>query len=266
MAKLKALWARFWALPWRYKGPVLGVLGVVLVTAALLDSEKAADTTPAKAETTVEATATLTPTPKQAPTSTPTPEPTAIPSPTPTATPTPQPVSLSGAGQAATEKVELASGVWKVALTHGGRSNFIVRAYGDGGQTEFLTNEIGQYSGTRMLVGDAAYIFDVDADGTWTIDIVPVALQLEAALQFESVGDDVSGLFVPAGDGPTTFAFAHAGRRNFIVRLYCDKGTVLAQNEIGAVDATRVVAIPKGSSACLWEVQADGDWSITLKQ
>jgi len=77
------------------------------------------------------------------------------------------------------------------------------------------------------------------------------------------VGDQVSGLFLPTKEGAVPFVFTHNGTSNFIVLVTCGGGTDYAQNEIGKVDGSAVVKFSDGP--CLWDVQADGEWTISAK-
>jgi hypothetical protein len=197
------------------------------------------------------------------PTATATPEATATPSPTPeaTATPTPtpapppEPVVLEGFGQTATEQVTPPASVSVATFTHSGSSNFAVQVFG-GDSEGLLINEIGPYQGSRPIFGNDPIMFDIDADGSWTIRIEPVAIVDSAA--FAGTGDAVSGLFSPPSDGP--WDVSHDGQSNFAVWLHCGGGSDLVQNEIGAVAGSTVVQFEDGP--CMWEVEADGNWSL----
>ena len=59
------------------------------------------------------------------------------------------------------------TGLTTVTITHQGRSNFAVFAYGDG-VYDLLVNEIGSYSG-EVVVPSGTVLLDVQADGAWTI-------------------------------------------------------------------------------------------------
>ena len=90
----------------------------------------------------------------------------------PTAVPTPSPVTLTGEGKKATEFFELEKGLSVVEFEHDGSSNFIVMLLdGDGDTVEYLANEIGSFEGSSAIKIDesAAYLLDVDADGSWSI-------------------------------------------------------------------------------------------------
>ena len=193
--------------------------------------------------------------PTSAPTLAPTPAPTKVSTPEPTATPAPQPVVLQGTGQTATAAVTPPSVISVVKFTHDGSSNFIVHTF-VGTEEDFLVNTIGQYEGSRPLFGNEPIIFDIDADGSWTITIEPVSLTDSAA--FTGIADSVSGLFDPPAPG--AWEFSHDGDSNFVVWLHCAGGSDLVQNEIGVVVGSGIFAFEDGP--CLWEVEADGNWSL----
>lgn len=184
----------------------------------------------------------------------------------PAADPTPEPapafgetVSLSGAGQTATGKVTPPAPANLVTLTHSGESNFIVTVF-RGGDQDLMVNKIGSYSGTRYLAGADDVLFDIDADGPWTLTITPVGVQPDAASSFAGRGDAVSGIFDSPDDG--AWAFVHDGESNFIVLLHCDdSGQDLIQNEVGPVSGSGIIQFEE-DDACIWEVEADGNWSL----
>ncbi len=125
---------------------------------------------------------------------------------------------------------------------------------------ELLVNTIGDYEGIRPLFGEGSYYFDIDADGRWTAKVEAIERQQSAARGISGNGDFVSGLFQPTEEGPVPFTFTHNGEGNFIVYLHCGGGTELVQNEIGSANGSSVVNFTEGP--CLWDVQADGRWSI----
>lgn len=276
--------ARFWGLPWKWKGPVLGFLALVVLVIAVPGTED--DTPPASAdvestatpgasqeattvpsaEPTAEPTetsaATNTPAPTNTPEPTATPKPTATPTPPPTATPTPQPIVLSGTGQSTAQTGQLGSGIWLVDLSHSGGSNFAIWAYDSSGGQELLVNEIGNYTGRRWLAGNDDYLLDISAGGSWTLQLSPINTQPTAATSLSGNGDFVSGLFSPTQGGPASWRFEFHGQSNFAVWLQCDDRPRLVQNEIGAVSASTVVNF-SGASLCFWDVTAHGGtWSF----
>jgi hypothetical protein len=176
-----------------------------------------------------------------------------------------QPISFSGSGQQVTQPFTLPAAFTRVTLSHQGQRNFIVKAYHPNGRENLLANAIGGYSGTALLEGTPgeALFLEVQADGAWTIEVTALGFD-NGAVRFSGQGDMVSPLFTPPAQGPVPYAFSHDGRRNFIVWLRCAGGDDLAQNTIGSASGTAVVRFEPGP--CVWEVRADGSWSIAPAQ
>lgn len=149
----------------------------------------------------------------------------------------------------------LPSAVSIAQFTHTGQSNFIVHVYQSGG-SDLLINTIGSYRGSRPLSGSEPVTLDIDADGAWSVEVHPVGFTESA--DFAGQGDAVSELFDPPPAG--AWDIQHNGQGNFIVLFHCAGGWDLVQNEIGSVNGSRVIEFDKGP--CLWEVQADGGWSL----
>ena len=166
------------------------------------------------------------------------------------------PIFLQGVGQKATNPVTPPGPISLLALTHNGRSNFIVKVY-IGSTPTTLVNAIGTYRGQNFIAGTQPAVFDIQADGAWTITIT--RLGTSSSAEIRGHGDTVSGYFDPPATGP--WRLVHNGRSNFIVHLNCAGGSSTIQNEIGAVNGSRVV--PFGRGPCFWQIIADGDWSLT---
>lgn len=198
-------------------------------------------------------------TPKPTATPKPTEPPTAIPSPTPL----PEPVTLSGTGKVVTDKFTPPSGVNRVTFDYQGQSNFIVHVFATNGDEDFLVNTIGDYHGQVLLFTSDPVYFEVNADGPWTAVIEPVFRTDTPVDQFAGHGDTVSDAFDPAQSGPVPYVLSHNGKSNFIVHLYCVGGIDSVANEIGAFDGQVVVRFSDGP--CIWEIKADGDWSVKPK-
>ena len=179
------------------------------------------------------------------------------PTPTPTPTPAPQPITITGSGRMATELVSVPFPLAILSLRHDGRSNFIVYSY-VGDSRDLLVNEIGRYSGRTYLVqGD--YLFDIDADGVWQLDITDFDVDPTIAQAgFAGLGDDVSPGFNPPSTG--VWSFTHSGESNFIVYAHCAGGSDLLVNEIGRFVGTGVVSFPEGP--CFFEVKASGAFAV----
>jgi hypothetical protein len=194
-----------------------------------------------------------------------TPKPTRTPAPpteVPTATPEPEPIVIEGSGQKVTDPVFVPFPLARVMFAHDGTSTFIVKAY-QGDDEQYLTNAIGRYVGTRLIKGEVDTFFEVNADGGWFIRIQPLTYNPSIAEGTTGISDDISALFDPTKIGAVPYKFTHDGESNFIVKLICAGGEDYVQNEIGAVDNEAVVRFKKGP--CLWDVQADGNWTIAPK-
>ena len=172
------------------------------------------------------------------------------------ATSTPQPVILMGSGKQITAKTELPSPLSVLRIAHTGSGNFVVRAL-VGADDELLVNAIGGYAGSRPLLAREPVAFDIRADGAWSISIEPMAAGNTPI--FAGTGDAVSALFVPPPGG--TWEIQHAGATNFILWLHCGNAVSLVQNTVGPTQSNKVVNF--GPAACYWEVEADGNWSLT---
>ncbi len=175
----------------------------------------------------------------------------------------PQPaLSFSGSGSDVTRRFTLPSTASTVSFEHSGESNIIVYAYGPNDEEELVVNEIGQSSGTDLLLVEnkAGWFLGVEADGAWSIRIRPVEEGIAPISALRGTGTVVSDAFQPVEQGPIPYLFKHQGEGNFIVYLICEGGESLAANEIGHVDIASVVDFEEGP--CLWQVEAEGEWSF----
>ena len=173
----------------------------------------------------------------------------------------PAPIVVAGEGQTVSDPTEIPQGVYRLNLSHVGERNFIVRSFAPDGGEEGVTNVIGAYEGQELLVSEGgAWTFEVNADGRWTILVEPIGFDDSSATGIEGSGDVITNLFTPTTEGPVPYNFTHDGQRNFIVRLICAGGTDGAQNEIGSIEASAMARFSEGP--CLWDVNADGNWSI----
>src|SRR3712207_1584367 len=98
----------------------------------------------------------------------------------------------------------------------------------------------------------------------WSSDVCSSDLDATAADGLEGTGDTISGLFTPPEADRSVFVFSSRSEGYFGVRLICADGGDLLQNESGAVQDNETI-VRFGQAPCLWQVQADGDWSIRQK-
>jgi|GEM_PF-3647334 len=170
-------------------------------------------------------------------------------------------LKYEGSNQDVIQDIILPTGLSTVTFNYTGSSNFIVYLHSSTGK-DLIVNEIGRFNGTIPVFGEGPFMLEVDGAGSWTADFNPM-LETDTAI-FEGNGFNVSGYF--SAPKETVWTVSHDGRSNFIVYLHTDKGSELVQNEIGVVDGTIILDIPSGSTICLWEVQADGNWSLKPKE
>jgi len=86
----------------------------------------------------------------------------------------PDTTSFSGKGQQTTKLFYMKSGLKTIKMTHNGSSNFIVSLLDSNGkQVDGLVNEIGSFNGSKAegVQDNGIYLFDIAADGDWSIDI-----------------------------------------------------------------------------------------------
>jgi hypothetical protein len=167
---------------------------------------------------------------------------------------------LSGQGQTATDTIRLPAPISLAAFTHDGSRNFIVQVFhGTSTRSDLLINTIGVYRGSRPITGTEGVRLNIEADGPWSVTIVAIQCCATSGA-FTGSGDKASNQFTTPG--AATWAFSHDGRRNFVVIFHCQGAPdQLVQNRIGAFQGTAIVVMPQ--SPCYWEVQADGNWSLT---
>ena len=109
--------------------------------------------------------------------------------------------------------------------------------------------------------GEAVGILEITATGNWEVTIEPLT---QARLVFCSEGsavgegDDVV-VVVDFSDSGGAATLTHNGDSNFTIWAWGVAGRDLLVNEIGAYNGTVLVE----SGLFIWEVSADGDWTVT---
>jgi hypothetical protein len=180
--------------------------------------------------------------------------------------PTAVPVAAySGTGDKVITGINLPAGyAYKISLTHEGSRNFIVAFY-YGDRKDYCANEIGNYSGTAVLMksstaGLSNGMLEIKADGAWTAFISTITNTSTKSLQ--GVGNKVSGS-ISLSRGNYVVSTAHTGSSNFIVVIYSlgNDRTYYVANEIGSYSGQSVVSIKDNGQYCV-EVSADGAWVV----
>lgn len=169
------------------------------------------------------------------------------------------PITGSGCGDGVVTNIDVPDqqSIWVIHFTHTGRSNFIVHSYDADGDKDYLVNEIGNYDGVVLVLGNFPLTLNVEAGGNWTYEVY--ALDRTSETSFSGHGDFVTPI---SGVSAKVWHFSHSGSRHFAVWGWTSEGRDLLVNETGQYDADQVFVIPFGSNV-FFEVTADGDWSIT---
>ncbi|WP_394215258.1 hypothetical protein [Brachybacterium vulturis] len=172
-----------------------------------------------------------------------------------------EPQSFSGTGAEVVILEPLGEDFFFATVTHDGSRNVALWSVDENGQDlDLMVNQIGTYEGQVALNfrEDPAAI-RVEADGNWTIDLVPLsdAPRWDGESAYEGTGDSIV-LVGDVADGLTPVTLTHDGERNFAIWAWGESYPDLIVNDIGAYDGTTL--LPDGSVAL--QVSADGNWSI----
>jgi hypothetical protein len=84
------------------------------------------------------------------------------------------PLTITGTGPMASDLVYLDSGLVTFRMTYDGTSNFMVELLDHNGRlVDVVTNQIGSYKGSQAIriSEPGIYLLNIDADGSWKLDI-----------------------------------------------------------------------------------------------
>ena len=173
--------------------------------------------------------------------------------------------SFSGSGQSVEDGIEIEGGLTVVEATHSGESNFQVSLEDDSEFGESFINVIGDFDGAQADLIDAGeYLLDVNADGSWSIDIHQPRSGSGESLPESLSGDGPDVVGPIEFDGTHVASGSHSGESNFQVQVYPMEGrfgeTVF--NEIGEFDGETTFSF----DGVGWvDVNADGSWQMTME-
>ncbi len=175
--------------------------------------------------------------------------------------------AVSGSGDDIVD-FELKSGLALFELSHAGDSNFIVHLVGDDDEA-YVANEIGAYSGIVAVEVEetGTHTLEVRADGDWTAQVLVTDIAKSFPKAIEGASAGVSSVFPMKRNERRKVAVSHRGSDNFIVHLAdarSGEDIDLLANEIGDYDGN-VLVKAEDASYYVITVEADGEWSITLK-
>ena len=179
--------------------------------------------------------------------------------------PTPTQATLSGSGADFIVLDDPLEGAFAVRVEGNADGRYFgVRTVDAAGERlDGLVNTTDPYDGTRPigLDGEVAYGFEIDAQGSWTIEILSLADMplVTNGESFNGSGDTV--LQVSTSGLTTAQIVGNSESRYFGVRAWTDDGRDGLVNTTDPYDGR--VRIPNG--AVLIEVEAIGEWSVILE-
>lgn len=226
------------------------------------EATRAERTVEAIAEATEEARPTNTPAPTNTPEPTNTPAPTDTPRPTLTPTPLPEPILLEGSGDTVVDVDWVFGPAIAVIRGNSGSRHFAVTSLDRSNNTiDLLVNTTEPYDGMRPINFTSQEVarFEVSADGSWSIEIRPLAMAdaLTVPGTFEGSGDHV---FLLEGATPDTArVIGNSSGRHFAVHGWIPgELTDLLVNTTDLYDGT-VLLDP---DTLIIQVTAVGSWTI----
>lgn len=173
--------------------------------------------------------------------------------------------SFSGTGEQGEEGIEIDGGLTVLEATHSGESNFQVSLVDGSDVVGDFVDVSGDFDGAQAaLIGSGEYLLDVDADGSWTVDIYqPRSVTGESPPEsLSGNGPDVVG---PIGfDGTHMAEASHSGTGNFQVQVLPMVGSSpeILFDETGEFGGQTTFAF----DGVGWiDVNADGDWSLAIE-
>ncbi len=174
-----------------------------------------------------------------------------------------EPIVLSGSGDDVLDVAVPGDVPAVIAIEHTGGGNFAVWTYNAAGaRSDLLVNEIGAYSGSRLInatAGDEVAELEITAGGSWTVTIRPLRAAMRTSDgQASGTGDAVLLLDPSARTGRAELT--HAGASNFAVWSY-GSGRDLLVNDVGSYSGT--VRVDTG--AIVLDITADGPWTFTAQ-
>lgn len=153
-----------------------------------------------------------------------------------------------------------------VKSTHQGESNFIVWTLTTGGKkADLIANGIGEHKDTAVFNASRSHrirSLSVTADGSWTIQVLPITKARYWAINAKGTGSDVLRLTAPS-KGLRRLTIRHSGESNFIIWALDNRGRYqdLLINKIGSYKGR--VVLPPGTRYAA--ITADGAWTISRR-
>jgi|GEM_PF-2559371 len=190
---------------------------------------------------------------------------------TPMATQPPE--TIRGTGTTVTDPLTLSDGIVLLTSSHTGEGRFQVTLFDQSGnQIARVANGSGSWSGSGSAVvpADGQYLFEVVADGDWSIEAAPLVL------------DTSSNLTIPleqSGSGSQVLPFVAAEPGTYRLHATCETGSlgIVLTSHTGSsrrslISTTcpfdGVVAFPVAEAPVgyyLLDIVSSGDWTLRIE-
>lgn len=173
--------------------------------------------------------------------------------------------SFSGSGQSVEDGVEIEGGLTVIEASHSGESNFQVSLVDGSEFSDSFINVIGDFDGSQAdLIDGGEYLLDVNADGSWNINVYQPRAGSGDVLpeSLSGSGPDVIGPI--EFEGTHIASGSHSGESNFQAQVYPMEGRFAETlfNEIGEFDGETTFSY----DGVGWvDVNADGSWQINIE-
>ena len=238
-------------------------------------------TTTPKPSPTDRPTATATAVPTATPIPTATPLPTATPAPTPTPDykalldKQPPAVNYTGDSDKVVKGVQLSKGAPKVTFHHNGSGYFGIKLLdAEGNNIDLVANAIGPVTGSKFIPidTDGQYVFEVQADAAWAIEVEDSNRALLDALVNVQPGpvykgkDSTALVITINSSGLNVFKSTITSKDYFGAKLISvEDGSELAllANDIGPKTTEKSLKIDTG--IYLVNIEATGDWTFEIE-
>jgi len=139
--------------------------------------------------------------------------------------------------------------------THNGSSSFVIEALNSSNHLlDVLVSTTGEYSGTTFVDHGEPAKLKIEADGAWTMRVLPVSSAATTKGTAKGKGDTIMLYSGPSLE----VQMRHAGPSVFRVRMFSVSANDLMLDRIGVFSGP--VRIPEGPGVLI--IESDGPWSI----
>lgn len=162
--------------------------------------------------------------------------------------------SYSGNGDDVTKSVKVQYSSY-AHIKYSGKGHFSVKGHYDD-DYDLLVNTTENYDGTTLIMADREYMFEVSANGEWSIDLYKIGTV--STDSFSGDSDFVTPVFLKTSN---IYEVKTSGSGHFSIKVWGDEGYDLIVNTTNPNYSGKVMCGKKGEYA-LFEISASREWSI----